>query len=49
MIVTDSRFQLNADIIANVAEGKIDIVYTAKLLNKSLRTVERYLNPKLSK
>ena len=39
----DSKAQLTADIIAKVAEGKIDILNAAKLLNKSRRTVERYL------
>jgi len=31
------------DVIAKVAEGKIDIVNAGKVLNKSRRTVERYL------
>ena len=39
----DSKAQLTVDIIAKVAEGKIDIVNAAKLLNKSRRTIERYL------
>jgi len=39
----DSKSQLTVDIIAKVAEGKIDIVNAAKLLNKSRRTIERYL------
>ena len=39
----DSKSQLTVDIITKVAEGKIDIVNAAKLLNKSRRTVERYL------
>ena len=39
----DSKAQLTADTIAKIAEGKIDIVNAAKLLNKSRRTVERYL------
>ena len=43
MIKMDSKAQLTVDIIAKVAEGKIDIVNAAKLLNKSRRTVERYL------
>jgi membrane-bound lytic murein transglycosylase MltF len=30
-------------LFAKVAEGKIDIVNAAKLLNKSRRTTERYL------
>lgn len=43
MIVMDSKAQLTVDIIAKVAEGKITIVNAAKLLNKSSRTIERYL------
>ncbi len=43
MITMDSKSQLTVDIVAKVAEGKIDIVNAAKLLNKSRRTVERYL------
>ena len=43
MIVMDSRSQLTVDIIAKVSEGKIDIVNAAKLLNRSRRTIERYL------
>ena len=43
MIKTDSKAQLTVDIITKVAEGKIDIVNAAKLLNKSRRTIERYL------
>jgi len=43
MIIMDSKAQLTVDIIAKVAEGKIDIVNAAKLLNKSRRTIERYL------
>ena len=43
MIVMDSKSQLTVDIIARVAEGKIDIVNAAKVLNKSRRTIERYL------
>ena len=39
----DSRSQLTADLIAKVAEGKMDIVNAAILLNLSRRTVERYL------
>ena len=39
----DSKSQLTVDIIAKVAEGKIDIANAAKLLNKSRRTIERYL------
>ena len=43
MIVMDSRSQLTVDIVIKVAEGKIDIVNAAKLLNRSRRTIERYL------
>ena len=43
MIKMDSKAQLTVDIVAKVAEGKIDIVNAAKLLNKSRRTIERYL------
>ena len=39
----DSKAQLTVDIISKVAEGKIDRVNAAKLLNKSHRTIERYL------
>jgi len=39
----DSKAQLTVDIIAKVAERKITIVNAAKLLNKSRRTIERYL------
>lgn len=44
MIKMDSKAQLTVDIVAKVAEGKVDIVNAAKLLNRSRRTVERYLN-----
>ncbi|MCZ6803451.1 MAG: ISNCY family transposase [Proteobacteria bacterium] len=43
MIVMDSKAQLIVDIIAKVAEGKISIGNGTKLLNKSRRTIERYL------
>ncbi|WOH36152.1 ISNCY family transposase [Thalassotalea fonticola] len=43
MIVMDSKAQLTVDIIAKVAEHKMTIVNAAKLLNKSRRTIERYL------
>jgi hypothetical protein len=35
MIAMDSKAQLTVDIVAKVAEGKIDIVNAAKLLGKS--------------
>jgi len=43
MIIMDSKAQLTVDIIAKVAERKISIINAAKLLNKSRRTIERYL------
>jgi transposase len=43
MIIMDSKAQLTVDIIAKVAERKITIINAAKLLNKSRRTIERYL------
>jgi len=43
MIILDSKTQLTVDIIAKIAEGKISILNAAKLLNKSRRTIERYL------
>ena len=43
MIILDSKAQLTADVIAKVADSQIDIANAAKLLNKSRRTIERYL------
>jgi len=43
MIIMDSKAQLTVDIIAKVAESKITINNAAKLLNKSRRTIERYI------
>lgn len=43
MIVMNSKDQLTIDIIAKVAEGKITTCNAVRLLNKSKRTVERYL------
>mgnify|MGYP002852309199 FL=1 len=43
MIVMDSKAQLTVDIIAKVAENRITIGNAAKLLNKSRRTIERYV------
>ncbi len=43
MIVMDSKAQLTVDVIAKVAQGKVSIINAAKLLNKSRRTIERYL------
>ena len=39
----DSKAQLTVDVIAKVVEGKISINNATKLLNKSRRTIERYL------
>ena len=39
----DSKSQLTVDIIAKVAEGKISIINASKILSKSRRTIERYL------
>jgi len=39
----DSKAQLTVDIIAKVVEGRITIANAAKLLNKSRRTIERYV------
>lgn len=39
----NSKTQLTVDFIAKVAESKVTIDNAAKLLNKSRRTVERYL------
>lgn len=43
MIMMDSKAQLTVDVVAKIAEGKITIANAAKLLNKSRRTIERYL------
>jgi len=43
MIVMNSKAQLTVDIIAKVSIKKITINNAAKLLNKSRRTIERYL------
>ena len=43
MIIMDSKAQLIVDVIAKVTERKMTIVNAAKLLNKSRRTIERYL------
>ena len=39
----DSKAQLTVDIITKVTERKISVSNAAKLLNKSTRTIERYL------
>ena len=43
MIVMNSQSQLTVDVIAKVTEGKVSILNASKLLNKSSRTIERYL------
>lgn len=43
MITLNSKAQLTVDVIAKVAGHKITIANAAKLLNKSRRTIERYL------
>lgn len=43
MISLNSKAQLTVDVIAKVAERKITIANAAKLLSKSRRTIERYL------
>lgn len=40
----DSKAQLTVDIIAKIAQGKMTINNAAKLLNRSRRTIERYLH-----
>ncbi|ABZ75759.1 Integrase catalytic region [Shewanella halifaxensis HAW-EB4] len=44
MIIMDSRSQLIVDVIAKVTQGKISINSASQLLNKSRRTIERYLS-----
>jgi transposase len=44
MIMIDSKSQLTIDIITKVSQGKITINNAAKLLNRSRRTIESYLN-----
>jgi len=44
VIVMNSKAQLIVDVIAKVAEGKVTIANAGKLLNKSRRTIERYLH-----
>ncbi|MEX0448005.1 hypothetical protein [Xenorhabdus sp. SGI246] len=39
----DAKAQLTVDIIAKVAQGKISIINASKLLSKSHRAVEHYL------
>ena len=44
MIVMDSSSQLTVDVISKVAQNKMSISDAAKILQKSHRTIERYLN-----
>ncbi len=44
MIMMNSKAQLAVDVIAKVAEGRLTIANATKLLNKSRRTIERYLH-----
>ena len=43
MIMMNSKAQLAVDVIAKVAEGRLTVGNATKLLNKSRRTIERYL------
>lgn len=43
MIVMNSKAQLIVDVITKVAAGKFSVVNASKLLKKSRRTIERYL------
>ena len=43
MIILDSKAQLTVDVISKVVQGKIRPINAAKLLNKSRRTVDRYI------
>src|SRR6187455_2093330 len=43
MVLMDAKTQLKVDIIAKVSAGKINIKNASKLLKKSRRTIERYL------
>lgn len=49
MIIMDVKTQLTVDIIAKVAQGKMTISDAAKLLDRSKRTIERYLNRYLNR
>jgi transposase len=44
MIMIDSKDQLTIDIITKVSQGKITISNAVQLLNRSRRTIERYLH-----
>jgi transposase len=43
VIILNSKAQLTVDVIAKVADSRITVANAAKLLNKSTRTIERYL------
>ena len=43
MIVVDTQTQLKIDIISKVSEGKIGVNNAQRLLMKSRKTIERYL------
>jgi hypothetical protein len=43
MIIMDSKAQLTVDVISKVTQGRMSVINAAKLLNKSGRTIERYL------
>ena len=40
----DSKAQLTVDVISKVSQGKMSVINATKLLNKSRRTIERYLH-----
>ena len=44
MIMIGSKSQLTIDIITKISQNKITISNAALLLNRSRRTIERYLN-----
>jgi DeoR/GlpR family transcriptional regulator of sugar metabolism len=44
MIKIDSQDQLTIEIITKVSQGKITISNAVQLLNRSRRTIERYLH-----
>ena len=43
MVKMDSQTQLKMDIIAKVTRGEMVILDAQKLLSKSMRTIERYI------
>lgn len=44
MIMIDSKQQLTVDLVAKLADKRIIVADAAKVLNKSQRTIERYLS-----